>query len=195
MSGRSVVSPTRNSVQPSAFQAATVKVAQELEALRYHMQNRLDGCLVLAPTTPSAQAAGIGNTTWSVDIGDGIKIVNAVALNQVEQADLVVHAGSLLAGLTVGRSCIAAIVAYGVSGTLLVVKGTPAVTGTQVAPTDAEIQTAVDLLTPDAPWVKLGESTINRTLDTTVTQTYDNTVRPLLAVNQDAGFGDWSAIS
>lgn len=195
MSGRSATSPTRNSVQPSAFAQATTKVAQELEALRYHFKNMLDGCLLAAPSTPSSQASGVGNTLWNVNIGSGTKIVNGVALNQAEVADETIHSGSLLTGLINGTSAITAIVAYGVSGTILAVTGTPATTGSQVAPTDAEIQAAVDLLTADAPWVKLGETTLNRTGDTTVTQTYDNTKRPLLAVNQDSGFGDWSEIS
>jgi len=95
----------------------------------------------------------------------------------------------------IGASAVAAIVAYGTAGTILVVRGAAATTGSQVAPTNAAIQTAVDLLTSGAPWVKLGETTLNRTGNTTVTQTYDNTQRPSLAINQDAGFGDWSAVS
>jgi hypothetical protein len=65
------------------------------------------------------------------------------------------------------------------------VKGTPDTTGTQVAPTDAEIQTAVGA---GNDWVKIAECTLNRTGDTTVTESQDNTGRPVLGVTVDTSF-------
>jgi hypothetical protein len=104
-------------------------------------------------------------------------------------ADFDIHSASFLTGLVNGASCIAAIVAKNVSGTVTVVavKGTPATTGSQRAPTDAEIQAAVGA---SNPWVKIGECTLNRTGDTTVTETQDNSLRPMLGINVPYSLGD-----
>jgi hypothetical protein len=194
---RSEVSPTRNSVQPSAFAHTTPKVAQELEAVRYHMRNKAEGCYVYDPTSASTQASGTGNTTWRVNIDRGVIIINGTAYNYAGGADVSVHSGShLMANL---YTCVAAIVAYGTTPTILAIKGTPALTagGTAVGPTKAAIQAAVDAAAgaTGTKWIKLAETTLNRTADTTVTQSHDLSKRSLLAVNEDTGFGDWSEIS
>jgi len=193
MSNRSQATIDRMGTTPSAVAARSDKMAQDFEALRTWLRWRCEGCLLSAPTTPSAQAAGVGNTTWNVNIDIGVTIINAVAVNQAEAVDQSIHAGSLLAGLISGASCVAAIVAYGAAGTKLVVKGTPATTGAQVAPTDAVIQAAVDVAAGVAStvWLKIGQTTLNRTGDATVTQSYDNTARPMAGVNEDLTLGYW----
>jgi hypothetical protein len=133
------------------------------------------GGLVKAPTTPSAQLTGTGNTSWRVNVDALVAVVDAKTKELVAQADAVIHSGSQL--LEDGESAIAALVlkvAADGTASLVAVAGAAATTGSQVAPTDAAIQTAVGA---GLSWLKLGETTLNRTGDTTVTQTYDNTKR------------------
>lgn len=155
----------------------SVNSKDTLRQLLTHMVNGqnnrvVDGLQLGAPTTPSAQLTGSGNTSWRVNIAAGRAKVGAVAYAPAAQADVVVHSGSNL--LASGQSAIAAIVAKVAAGSvsLVAVKGAAATTGAQKAPTDGEIQLAVG---DHVKWVKIGETTLNRTADTTVTQTYDNT--------------------
>lgn len=147
------------------------------DALGHH--GGIHGCYVSDPTTPSSQAAGVGNTSWLYNRAPGVVEVNAVRLDAAIAADAVIHAGSLLTGFVDGTSCIAAVVAKNVAGTVTIVavKGTPAATDTQVAPTDAEIQAAVGAANT---WCKLAECTLKRTGDAAVTETQDNTKADIL---------------
>jgi hypothetical protein len=169
------------------------QVLQELEALRNEMQNRvLYGGRVAAPTTSSTQASGVGNTTWRVNISEIMAVVGGVAADIAAQADYAIHSGSLYTGLSSGNSAVATVVMQNSGGTvsMAVVKGAAAATGSQVAPTDAEIQAA---LGAGVEWIKVAECLLNRTADTTVTQSQDNLVRPMTSVNEETSFGDWSA--
>lgn len=136
----------------------------------------ITGGLVKAPTTPSSQITGAGgNTTWNVNVDALVAVVDGVTKELVATADGVINSGSNY--LINGNSAIAAVVlkiAANGTASLVYVKGASAVTGSQVAPTDAAIQTAVGA---GLSWLKLGEVTLNRTADTTVTETYDNTKR------------------
>ena len=196
MGNRSETSPSRH-LTPSKAAHSSDKLIQEIEMIRYHEQNKvIAGLRVGTPTTGSTQGSGAaGATDWNVNIEAGIVVVGGVAKDFAAQADYNVHTGSVYPGLTAAsKSAIAAIVCKNVSGTvtMVVVEGTVATTGSQVAPTDAEIQAAVGA---GNAWVKIAEVTINRTADTAVTQSEDPTKRPLLGVNQDSGFGDWSALT
>lgn len=136
-------------------------------------RNKLvEGLKASAPTTPSAQVTGNGNTSWRVNMAVGRVVVDGTPAEIAAAADTVIHSGSEL--LDSGQSVVAAVVAKKVSGTVSVVsvKGTPATTGSQLAPSKTEIQNA---LGAGVPWVKLAECTLNRTADTTVTQSEDNT--------------------
>jgi len=192
MSSRSEKTPTRH-ITPSEVQHQLDKLLLDFEALRNHLKNQvLFGVQVGTPTTGSSQGAGVGNTDWNVNITAGMVVVDGVAAQLAAQVDYNVHTGSMYTNLHSGDSAIATILAQNSSGTvtMVVVKGTAAVTGSQVAPTDAEIQTA---LGAGVSWVKIAEVLLNRTGDATVTQSEDNTKRPLPAVNEDSAFGDWSA--
>lgn len=136
----------------------------------------IDGGVVKAPTTPSSQAAGDGNTTWNVDVEAARAVVNDVEDSIAAAADTVMHSGSEL--MDAGESAYGWLVVTESGGSLSLtpVVGTPATTGTQVAPTDAEITTAVG----SANWAKLALCLLNRTGDTTVTQSEDNTGRSQL---------------
>jgi len=190
-SGGANLSPNDSSGQPTLAETLR-EVADDLAGVRNSRATslRVGGvipfALLSAPTTPSAQATGVGNTTWSANIAAFVCKVGGLGHQFAAAVDFAIHAGSFLAGFINGASCIAAIVAKNVAGTIttVAVKGTPATTGTQVAPTDAEIQAA---LGATVPWVKVGECTLNRTGDTTVTESQDNS-----KMETDAGYGAYS---
>lgn len=192
MSARNTVTPTRD-ISPSEMAHQLVKLIQDFEALKNHQENHAEGCMITTPTTGSTQAGGVGNTDWNVDLDAGLVVVNGVALHVDRQADYDVHSGSLYdVGFAVGDSAIATIIAQNLAGTvtIAVVKGASAVTGSQVAPSDAEIQAAVGAA---GWWIRLADCTLNRTGNIVVTQSQDNTVRPIPAINVDTLLGDWSA--
>jgi len=178
--------------QPPAYYAGKEdKIALYFEQLKQHEANKvLAGGLIKTPTTSSAQLTGTGNTTWNIDVEAIAAVVGGDAVDIAVNADESIHGGSFLTGFTNGSSCIAAVVLKNVSGTitLVTVKGTPATTGSQVAPTDGEIQTAVGA---GNAWIKIAEATLNRTADTTVTESFDNTLRPILGVTVDTDFGSF----
>jgi hypothetical protein len=182
---RSAVAPTRH-IQPSDAAHQYDKLIQELEILRTHQQNHIEGIHAATPTTGSSQLTGTGNTDWNVNLSAGVAVVGGVAKTFDVQADYDVHSGSYYTGFANGNAAIATIVAKNDSGTvaLAVVKGTAAVSGT-----DAEIQASVGA---GVSWVKVCELTLERDGDTSVAESQDNTKRPIPAVSVDANFGDWS---
>jgi hypothetical protein len=193
MSGRSVVSPSRH-ITPSEFQSQLDQLLQDLEKLRAWLQNRVEGGLVAAPTSASTQASGVGNTTWRCNVAALLATVDGVIAELVVQADVVIHSGSFLTSFADGYACVAAVVLKNVTGTisLATVKGTVAAWGSQVAPSDAVIQAAVGA---GNEWLKLGETTLRRTADTAVVQSYNNLVRAWPVVVTDTSLGDWSSFT
>lgn len=172
-------------------------VADDLAALKGAMgitqtggDGVVEGLRAEGPTTPSSQLTGTGNTTWNAgDIDAGWVCLDGVFKKFAAQTSFSIHASSFLTGLTSGKSCIAAIVCKNVTGTItmVAVKGTPATTGSQVAPTSAEIQAAVGA---GNHWAKVMECTLNRTGDTTVTESRDLTKRDL-----SSGLGSTSGVT
>lgn len=164
------------------------------ERIKAHEANRVhSGLLAGAPTTASDQATGTGAVDWNANISAGIVSVGGVIREFAAVADFdVYHDTSQL--MADGKSAIAAIVAKNVAGTITCVSvvGTPATTGAQVAPTDAVITAAVGAANS---WVKLAEVTLNRTGDKTVTQSEDNSPRPVLGVNVEQTFFGGTLIS
>lgn len=137
-----------------------------------------------APTTASTQVTGAGATTWRVNVAAITVAVGRTTQSIAAAADFSVHSGSQL--VTNGQSCRATIVAKNVSGVVSVVavKGSAATTGSEVAPTKAQIQTAVGT---GNSWTRLADIRISRTADTTVTQSED-TVDYIDAAN---GADEW----
>jgi hypothetical protein len=195
MSARSEKTSSRR-VTPSTAAHVTDKLAQDFEALRTHFRNCILSGGFNTPTTGSTQASGAaGATDWNVNHTDILAVVNGTVGIVAAAADYDVHSGSVYTGLTAAsKSAIATAVIKNVSGTLslAIVKGTAAATGSQVAPTDAEITASVG---SSNTWVKVAELTINRTADTTVTQSQDNGKRPLPGLTEDLNFGDYSDIA
>lgn len=152
------------------------------QAIQNLGQNRvLSGHRVFAPTTASTQVTGAGATTVRVNIDYGlVSLAGAPAelSNTATLADNVLVTASPL--MSAGQSTVVAVVVYKAANgtaTLLGVAGTPATTGTQTSPSDGTIQLAVNTAssTTGLEWVRLAETLVNRTADTTLTQSYDNT--------------------
>lgn len=138
-----------------------------------------NGLLVKDPTTSSAQLTGTGNGTYRYNIDAGIIHVDSTIKEFPAAADqLLEPAGNIMAN---GYSKVYSVIAWRNPDTsavaLKVIPGTAALTGSQVAPSVADVEAA---LMPSAAWVLIANVTVNRTGDTTVTQSTDNTVRPSL---------------
>jgi hypothetical protein len=191
MSARSEVY-TQVDLDPADLAHQTHALARYLGELAIHEKNKVvSGGIATDPTTPSSQLTGTGNTTWNVNHSLVEALVEGVLAELAAGDDLAIHSGSYLTGFANGTSCVAALVVKNDSGTLSVasVKGTPATTGSQKPPTDAEIQTA---LGAGVSWIRLADLTINRTGDTTVTESQNNQVRPLLGMTVATGFGTFT---
>lgn len=139
--------------------------------------NFVYGCWVSDPTTASAQVTGAGDGTYRVDITAGIVHVDKTIKEFVVVADqLLETAGDIMAD---GNSKVYSVIAWRHPDTgavaLKIIGGTPATTGSQVAPTVAEIEALIPV---NSAWVHIADVTVNRTGDTTVTQSQDNTKRP-----------------
>ena len=134
----------------------------------------IDGLLVTDPTSSSSQSAGTGATTWNVNVTAGAVMVGSVEKYHAAQADLSVHASTML--LTNGQSVYAWVLEQNSGGTLttVVVKGTAATTGAEVAPTTAQIVAA---LGAGVTYTKLALCHLSRTGDTTLVQTQANWYR------------------
>ena len=177
--------------QPSQLEQMAQAVFQNLKALREAHRNQiLAGAGLAAPTTPSSQASGTGNTSWHINQTALTFLLGGTFKEKTAVNDVDVPTGSFLTGFTTGKSCVAALVMYLSSGTptLAAVKGTPATTGSQRAPLDSDIQTQ---LGAGVAWIKIGETTLNRTGDATVTQTYNNAARPLLGITVCPDMGNY----
>jgi len=191
MGARSAVA-THPAMNPSSFAHQTQGLAAYFAELAVHEKNKIIRGSVHTPTTASSQITGAGATDWNVNMSELEAVVNGVYYWLASAADYNIHTGSLYTGLVSGNSAVAAVVLQNNAGTvsLAVVKGAAAVTGLQVPPTDAEIQTA---LGAGVAWVKVAECTLNRTADTTVTQSQNVQVRPILGVNVGGSFGTFDA--
>lgn len=144
------------------------------------------GMIPATPTNASTQATGTGASDFNVDFKAvatgspaGLVLVDGKAKQFAAQADFDV-ASSAAQQMAVGQSRIYTIIAYlnqhDQEIYLKSVPGAAATTGSQVAPTDAEIDA---LLAQGTVWMKICNVTVNRTADQTLTQTYDTTVREL----------------
>jgi hypothetical protein len=155
----------------------------------YWKRNRiLSGLLVTDPTTPSSQETGAVSAVFNINITEGYGIAAGLISDQeyagttdvdVEQSYTAVPV------LEVGQSVVLAVILRAEIGeepgsSVNAVFGTPATTGSQVPPTDDEIKYALEndeFLTLSPEYARIALVTLNRTGDTTVTQSADNTWR------------------
>lgn len=135
------------------------------------------GAFIQTPTTAVDQATGTGDLTAYYNISDGVVVVDGVVLNISAAADTLLEtAGDIMDD---GESLVYTIIAWlNSAGTVAIKshKGTVAATGSQVEATIAEIEAG---LQADAKFIKLATATVNRTGDTSATQSFDNSVRDL----------------
>ena len=140
----------------------------------------IDGGLAGTPTTASTQATGAtGALAWRINVDKMVGTLDGVAFELAAQADFVVYSGAGPITAAPAQSIVYALVLLqAANGTFstVVVAGTAAATGSQVAPTDAVIAADVTVAA-GLRWVRLADLTINRTADTTVTQSQNNKVR------------------
>jgi hypothetical protein len=170
------------------------QLAQDHERARQHFRNHvMERGFPLAPTTASTQGGTeldpTGPTTWRIDVEKMLVVVDGVLKYLPYATDWVLHSGSQL--VAVGQSCVAACVAKNVSGTVsfVTVKGTPASIGAAVGPSDSVIDAAVG---SSNEWVKIAETRVDRTAWDTLVQYHNPAARPMLAVNVDTAYGDFT---
>lgn len=188
MGARSVAITPTTAYKASMRNNAPNGLVNRIKMIAAHEANRvLSGFLVEDPTTPSSQAAGVGNTVVNVNRSAGLAVVNGVVYYLAKTDDYALHTGSLYTGFANGQSAVITLCLKNVAGTvtLEIVKGAAALTGAQVAPSDATITAQVGA---GNTWIKLAEITINRTGDETMTQSIDNGKRPVLGVTVDTSF-------
>lgn len=171
------------SMSPSLLDAQAATVGRNLNALWAWLVCHAVGGIVSDGGT--TQGTGT-NGTLNFDV-DTTAITDSLIDGKVHvlgaQTDADATAGStVLWGATSGKSVVFAVVfSTGTGNDTPAVKGIPgtvATTGSQVAPTDAEIDTSLG----HDNWCRLCDMTINRTGDTTVTFTFNNAARYAAAV-------------
>jgi hypothetical protein len=131
----------------------------------------------------STQGSGAG-VAPNIDF-DTTAIVEAVAAGTfvgevAAGTDIDADAGDQIAwGATSGKSVVGAVVLLD-SGAFEIAFGTVADTGAEAAPTDAEVQAWLDAEAITDGWVRICDATVNRTADTTLTQSFDHSVKGVL---------------
>lgn len=166
---------------PSLLDAQSGAIVARLNALTGYFAHHAQGGIVGAPTTPSVQSSGAGATlALRVNVAALMAVVDGVATELGAQGDYVAHNAAFWSA-TSGSEARWAIVLSTGSGNdtpaIADVAGAEAADGAGVAPTDAAITTALG----HANWIRLANIRIRRTADTTLVETYDNTVRPFVA--------------
>lgn len=147
----------------------------------HHFANRvIQGMAVKAPTNASTQGTGTSGTLdGNVDIEWGMLAVGSQVKEYAVQADFAVIDGDGI--IQTGEAIVIDIVAYLSKGDnviyLKAFAGAAALAANAVCPTDAQIEAYFAV---DTAWMKIGQTKISRTADTTLVQTYDNTVRNTL---------------
>jgi hypothetical protein len=133
------------------------------------------GVLVGAPTTASTHADA-GAFDFNVDITPGIVVVNGVLAEIAKTVDFDVAHDTESPIDATDTGIVYAIVAAEADGTVTLAAVTGAAAAEPEAPTDEAITTAVG----HKNWVRIATTKVVRTGAATITQTYDNSVRPSL---------------
>lgn len=125
-----------------------------------------------------SQGSGAGTAlNFDVDVTAGHARVNGVDVLNTSTATDVDSGAGISFGATSGKSVVYGVVFNNGAGNATpgwkAVPGAVADTGSQVPPTDAQIEAAVG----HANWKRLADVTVNRTGDTTVTSSIDNAVK------------------
>jgi predicted RecA/RadA family phage recombinase len=152
------------------------RVITNADALANFLRNSVQaGLLAGAPTTPSAHTDA-GAFDFNVDVAAGLVKVHNVLKEFAVQADFDIAHGVASPISEAKPDVIYTVVAAEAAGvvTMVPVAGAAATAVAAVAPTTAEITTAVG----HANWIRLFNTRLHRTAADGCTQTYDNSVRP-----------------
>jgi hypothetical protein len=154
--------------------AGPVARVDALEAWR--LKRVIYGMAYGTPLAASTQATGAVKPVWRVGgHSEGSFIVGGTIKSYVSStSDVTIPTGDV-AVLAEGQSMVVA--AVGTTGGRHYVPGTPATTGSELPPTAAQIVAWLVANSKPTTYVRLSKFTINRTGDTTVTQSQDNTAR------------------
>ncbi len=156
--------------------AAANEIVGNGDVLANFLQNSVQtGLLVTAPTTDSTHADGDAYQ-FSVNITAGLVAVGGVLKEFVDTEDFDVD-NDAISPLTDSDTGITyAIVARNDTGTITLASVAGTADAAPVAPTAQEISVEVG----HDDWVLLATTTVTRASSSTCTQTYDNSVRPVL---------------
>lgn len=153
-------------------------VVESINELAKFLKNNVQtGLLVETPKTASTHG-DVGAFDFNVDIGAGLCVVNGVLAEFAAQEDFDVDHGDESPVDGTNTDIIYTIVAAEASGTVTIqaVGGAAAPAETVAAPTDEAITTAVG----HGNWIKIGQTQIHRFGAAACTQTYSNSVRPVV---------------
>jgi len=182
-------SPVSVDLDPADFQTQTHSLANYFAQLATHSANSVHGGSgATVPTSASTQTAGgAGLTEWRIDVEQLVVCVGGKAATLAAQSDLLLYSGNSLLD-AVGKSAKASLIAVNAAGviSLAFAVGAGALTGSEKSVGATALQAAAGA---GNDWIQVAECTINRTLDTVVTQTQDNSQRPILGVTVDKSFG------
>tara|TARA_Y100000296_G_scaffold72042_1_gene88098 strand:+ start:510 stop:1028 length:519 start_codon:yes stop_codon:yes gene_type:complete len=160
------------------------QLIQDLEELRAHNHNHVEGMYLQPPTSASTA------NYWRINRTEGAVVVKNTQGSFDAETDYSIYSDGGTPAVGVGQSRMAAIVLYTGGGYPIrtAVLGSAATSGNEVAPTAAEITSA---LGSGYTWIRIGETTLINTLGS-ISQNYDNAKRPILGVNVTPKFGDYS---
>jgi len=148
-----------------------------------HFANRvIDGYRILTPTTASSQATGAGAYAVRANIDWGILAVGSQVKEVAAQADVSIESGTGV--LVLNEWKVYDIVNYLSRGDNVIyqkvfggTKNTTQALALAGIQTDAQIEAA---FAPNTAWMKVGRVIVNRSADTVLTVTFDNTIRNTL---------------
>ena len=164
---------------PSLIAAQSTSILLMLGSVAAYGQNHVHGGVVTDGGT--TQATGVnGVLNFDVDASQIVDmVVGGLPREKAAATDIDATAGAAVVwGATSGKAVVFAVVVDGGSGndqeSYDALPGSVAATGSEVAPTDAEIEVVLG----HSNWVRVADVTITRTGDTAVTVAVDHTVRP-----------------
>ena len=160
---------------PALMDAQSTRILEQLNALGQWYSNNVRGGLV----TDGGTTQGSGASTapnLDLDVSEVDSRVDGIVTLKAASTDIDSDAGDTVDfGATSGKEVVCAVVLEQ-DGTYSLVPGAVADTGEGVAPTDAEIDTAVEPST--TTWIRVANVTFERTGDTAITVAVDHGARP-----------------
>ena len=162
---------------PAILDANAASVLDRLNKLAAYDRHHVVTGLVVSDGGTTQGSGGSTALNFDVDVSLGHARVHGVDTVLNENVTDVDSGAGISFGATSGKSVVYGVVVNNGAGNdtpgFKAVPGAVADTGAQVPPTDAQIEAAVG----HANWKRLADVTVNRTADTTVTSSIDNSVK------------------